>query len=664
LITSHGGSHIETLDPSQTFSTESVTHIISPTITFQGFDLAKESFIPIVKPKWVSECLARKRLVPVKVYDPDPRMIFSDVVVLCVDLPPGDTEAIISGVVALGGQYLVNLTRSVTHIVALNDENPLCQAAQQSKDVHAVMVLPHWFDDCLKLRKRLGVTPYLLPNPEIAREGPLGPIPVPNNLQIVGATKAHSLDLPPKTHTIDEGDACTVFKGKTVRLGNDLALSRQILSTIGSIVEAGGGRLAKSAKAADIVICRYRDGNDYTVASREAKVVGTLTWLYHLIAYNKWAVPTQMLLHYPVARNGLPGFNKLKIAVSNYSGPARQYLESLIEAAGGTYTKSLKPDNTHLLTASSDSEKSVAADRWNIEKVNHLWLEESYARWQVQKLSDPRYTHFPPRTNLGEIVGRTPIDMEIVREVFLPREPRDNSAQASPLQIREKDKIASIPDSSTLQLLTPTKSSATVPKGSSQRSQPKQGDDELHAIAIVPARVKSDMPSDKMDLDEQEGFSTAQTTILAKSVIRQPQLSPGIEQDITPRRASRAAKEKAAVTIRDTIMPDIALYQKEKNRKSGHIWGGVRSASALNEASPAKANSLKRSSSPAIAEQDDRNLETRNSVENEPKRVKTEHQTSRPTVKLLVTGYQRWKDSGKTLIADQVSFEISPYYYY
>jgi hypothetical protein len=39
------------------------------------------------------------------------------------------------------------------------------------------------------------------------------------------------------------------------------------------------------------------------------------------------------------------------ITVSNYGGDARLYLENLIEATGAKFTKSMKAENTHLITA-------------------------------------------------------------------------------------------------------------------------------------------------------------------------------------------------------------------------------------------------------------------------------------------------------------------------
>jgi hypothetical protein len=92
----------------------------------------------------------------------------------------------------------------------------------------------------------------------------------------------------------------------------------------------------------------------------------------------------------------------------------------LVQAAGGEFTKTMKQDNTHLITAHTVSEKCSAAKEWNINMVNHIWLEESYAKWHIQTLTNPRYTHFPQRTNLGEVVGQTQIDKQAIERYFFP----------------------------------------------------------------------------------------------------------------------------------------------------------------------------------------------------------------------------------------------------
>src|SRR5699024_6967659 len=69
-----------------------------------------------------------------------------------------------------------------------------------------------------------------------------------------------------------------------------------------------------------------------------------------------------------------------------------------------------------------NSEKCAAAREWGLQVVNHLWLEESYAKWKLQPVSEPRYTHFPKRTNLGEVVGQTRLDRSVLETLFFPSE--------------------------------------------------------------------------------------------------------------------------------------------------------------------------------------------------------------------------------------------------
>jgi hypothetical protein len=76
--------------------------------------------------------------------------------------------------------------------------------------------------------------------------------------------------------------------------------------------------------------------------------------------------------------------------------------------------------NTHLITAHKKSEKCDAALEWNIAVVNHQWIEESYVRHQIQSLSVKRYTEFPERINLGEVIGRTPLDRLTLQKHFFP----------------------------------------------------------------------------------------------------------------------------------------------------------------------------------------------------------------------------------------------------
>ncbi|KAJ6019817.1 hypothetical protein N7499_003080 [Penicillium canescens] len=132
---------------------------------------------------------------------------------------------------------------------------------------------------------------------------------------------------------------------RSVFEGKTIMLSPDLgMESIEAVLKHGGAEVTSKIDTADMLICRYREGFAYRTASRLNINVGNLAWLYRL-------------------------------------------------------------ENTHLITAYGTSEKCNAAKKRGLEVVNHLWLEDSYAKWKLQPASDARYSHFPLRTNLGEVAG-------------------------------------------------------------------------------------------------------------------------------------------------------------------------------------------------------------------------------------------------------------------
>lgn len=68
----------------------------------------------------------------------------NDVVVSCVDIPEGDKDAIVGGVLAMGGLHTARISSSTTHLVALTTDSDKCKAAI-SRGLKLKMVLPHWW---------------------------------------------------------------------------------------------------------------------------------------------------------------------------------------------------------------------------------------------------------------------------------------------------------------------------------------------------------------------------------------------------------------------------------------------------------------------------------------------------------------------------------------
>ncbi|PGH12353.1 hypothetical protein AJ80_06763 [Polytolypa hystricis UAMH7299] len=614
-IEENGGDAFIHQSPAPLPPVNGFTHVVSPTIEFPGHDTVCDALIPVVKPQWIYASIAKYKLANPRQYNPDPRLFLNDVVVTCSDLPDGDKDAIIGGVLAMGGLYSSRLTLNTTHLVALTAESDKCRVVE-SKRLNTKIVLPHWFDDCLKLGKRIDERPYLLPDPEILYMRADAPVRTTENKDIIGASTPEPKSLQLET-PIEARDDLIVFQGKKVMMSDDLGVDR-LLSSMEQLIIKGGGQVVHDVRKTDIYICRYREGQDYILASRLGKDVGNLSWLFHLITRNVWTSPLRRLLHYPLSRSGIPGFQKFKISLSNYAGEARIYLENLIAASGAECTKTLKQDNTHLITAHGNSEKCTAAKEWSLNIVNHLWLEESYAKWQLQTVSDPRYTHFPHRTNLGEIVGQTKIDKFAIEEHFFPEEDGSSSAITASTAMQQKDtnKLNATATSSKPIRKTKAKnnnntkqnSTLQVPNTATPQGQKNGKSVATSTTTTTPARGKE---------------RSLQTPLVSKF------LSEGKENDTPSTTGSRKSKDIAAARLHE-IAPDIALYEKEKKRVGGVIYGGRRKSDQNDET--VSGSGRKRSMEPEDFSDDGEVSEMK------------KQKKSKPPVKihLLITGYTRW----------------------
>lgn len=473
----------------------------------------------------------------------------------------------------------------------------------------------------MKLGKRIDEGPYCLPDPEILRKKPEDKIPDAARHDLIGASSIDPgrLITPSSSPSADRREL-TVFKDKRVMLSTDLELGSHLLGTIEDLIHTGGGSVTGSVHKADMFICHYRQSQDYQIASRAGCDVGNLAWLYHLITHNAWTSPLKRLLHYPIARNGLPGFKDFRISLSNYNGEARVYLENLAKAAGGEFTKTMKEDNTHLITAHTVSEKCEAAKEWNINMVNHLWLEESYAKWQIQSLANPRYTHFPSRTNLGEVVGQTLIDKQAIERVFFPKRTNGDHEMEDvslPKPISTKDQNAT---------------SSRVPNSSAVHASSSANRD------AVPYRtLQSDGPTPKAPKDRRRHSEGTELRTPAG-----PRYTDGKENDTPSTTGSRGAKDRAVAKLLD-LAPDIALYEKESKRVGGVVFGG-------RKPSEEKGNGGGRKRSKSKDE------DTGTEADEELRGAKKARKGREPaSMRLLLTGDKRWVGQPKKESDERVS---------
>lgn len=101
------------------------------------------------------------------------------------------------------------------------------------------------------------------------------------------------------------------FTGKRFYFARDLKLHQQLLATLETIINNAGGDVVKSLQSANVVLCNWRQSDEYVQGSRKGMDVGNLTWLYWMIAKGQWASPLKMLLHYPRDENGVPGMDQM-----------------------------------------------------------------------------------------------------------------------------------------------------------------------------------------------------------------------------------------------------------------------------------------------------------------------------------------------------------------
>lgn len=491
------------------------------------------------------------------------------------------------------------------------------------------LTLPR-FDACFRLGKRIDEGPYELPDPEILRANPDDRVDIPLSRHLDGATSALP-DKPPFQPGTRQ--KLTVFKHIKVCLSWDLnqILSPALRETLEVLITSGGGHSVDSAEECDWYVCQYRDGPEYIRAAQHGKDVGSLSWLYHIIYRNEWTDPLRRLLHYPIPKSGMEGFTGLRITVSNYGGEARTYLQNLLRAAGAEVTGAMKQDNTHLITARKAGDKCEAAQDWSLPMVNHLWVEESYAHCELKSLTDPKYTEFPPRTNLGEVIGTTWFDEVRLHHKYYP------GGDEKLRRIRNHARHNA-------QAHGPAAGLVVGRQKHSEFDILKDGEEEYakkttkkFGVPAPPRKVKA--------------LATA-------TPVRPTQVHLGKEND-TPSvfsSTSRSAKTSALDKLHG-LASDIALYEKERKRKSsGNTpFGGKRAANLIeqerDQERERKAAEQRRLSGDADGE--DVELE-------EDQRPAKKHKSGLPPVhmRIVMTGYNGWTDNAKKEEADRVSLRF------
>ncbi|KAH3685235.1 hypothetical protein WICPIJ_003779 [Wickerhamomyces pijperi] len=381
------------------FIKKEYTHIISNTSDFPLYKFAQESLIPVVTSEFIHRIKQLNRQPSIRPFSPNPQHVLKDVTVCVGGLPDTDKEAIYGAVRALGGSFSETLNKFVTHLISTDLDDDCCIVVNTIEEPRITIVVPNWIDDCIKLRRKLDVTPYLL---------------VDDKLELA-ASLQHATEQVNKEQKSQRSEQ--PMKGLAVYLGSDLQLHESSSSiNVKSWIQSAGAVITTDIRKANTYIGKYRDGLEYHTAMKNNLKVASCYWIYWMQEHQRYIDPYEKLLHHPWVRGGLPEMKEFSISSTNYTGDARQYVTKLIEALGAKFTTTLNKRNTHLIAASTSGKKYESACKWgNVQVINHLWLEETYADWSLKSTSHQRYSYYPHHFSMNELIGQTPLKIKVLR---------------------------------------------------------------------------------------------------------------------------------------------------------------------------------------------------------------------------------------------------------
>ncbi|KAL6605633.1 BRCT domain-containing protein [Neocallimastix sp. 'constans'] len=268
-----------------------------------------------------------------------------------------DCKELYSSIETFGGQWSPTYKKGVTHIITLFNSVKIKDIDEDVK-----IILPHWFEDCVKLKRRIPDKIYLHPNPSLLQFG----TKYINQLY----TKEQALEFIEPSYPY--------LKDKKFYIDPDIKKSNDY--------EKYGPLLQKSGQ---------------TQISNIPIV--TEFWLYDVLRKKRIIRPYSKLCYSFLEYLDLPKMENNIITITNYHGQARKYIIQLIYALGAKFTSNMTTENTHIICGECCGKKYEKAIEWNIEIINHIWLEESYRNRCVQALTKPLYTYYPPQLN--SIVG-------------------------------------------------------------------------------------------------------------------------------------------------------------------------------------------------------------------------------------------------------------------
>ncbi|KAF7362376.1 hypothetical protein MVEN_00584400 [Mycena venus] len=420
---------LETNHATRADSVFDATHIITNSETFEGWQDVDAESVAIVSELWVERSIAAKKMQQPCHYSTSRSKIFSGVVACSADLHPSDEEILSVGITTLGGQWRWGLIKDVTHLFAVTPTSEKYSTGMSYREqTHIKVLVPNWFDDSVLLGTRdLSTESYEWPDPAILKRQPLTPTQLKKaqrtsmSPQKKALYKTASLDDPSQPLLDSVGRIMkNVWSGRRILLSTSLELAgsrRKIVEK--GIQQAKGVPVKYSSNngdgtaeeevrlldECDVLVTRYRSGPVFFKAWRVGKLIGTLSWLLNAHVTGINSSPMDQILHFPIPRGNVEGFDKQVVSVTNYTGETRDYLKKLITLMGGNFTPTFSTKNTVLVAAQQSGPKTDKAAEWSIPVVNHLWLEDCFLRWQNLTPAVQKYVTYPDGVEFSNILG-------------------------------------------------------------------------------------------------------------------------------------------------------------------------------------------------------------------------------------------------------------------
>ncbi|KAJ2081215.1 regulator of Ty1 Transposition [Coemansia sp. RSA 988] len=487
---------------------QQVTHIISEDTHFAEYTACVEVGVCVVTAAWVERSMATGWQYVERFFSAASEDIFSGMVVVPTQMPVSDKETLLASVMTLGGQWREKMRADATHLILLRDEGAKYEYIKARPELGIKAILPHWFKDTLNLWSKMPLEPYVFPNPpmlqgRVSHESDGGDTqPTAVSVPSAGTHNGDAYELSKPTEAFLEGYGVAIDPQLRYSMSAG-ALGRltQRLAEAGARV-IGPGAEAAAAQAdgeagrelpeslvtdweeVDILICQHREGYEYTKASRLGKLVGTLVWMYQAFLAQRLTAPTRRLLHYPQPATAVERMDRVRVTVSHYSGSARRYLARLVTAMGAEYAPRMTRATTHLVTARAEGRKYAAALEWNVDVVNHQWVEQSFQRWRLLAASHPMFTYFPQLPLLNGLVGATEVSVgRLGRWVEAPGSTMAEASDMDVLHDSELDESVAAPT------VVRVDADASGGEGGSVEESPDEGAQEPGGTATTTAAL-------------------------------------------------------------------------------------------------------------------------------------------------------------------------------